>query len=630
MAQSNPFFITYSTSQRFRRVSARYRIMKIRETFSLHSSRPAEGRYLGRVINDKGSGIHVGQALPSIKETRDLQNGSDFGSFVSQHSSQISNSNDSSLSREFAASTPQSSSGSSEISQCVTQHDHSIQQNNPSPGAATSHDFEPYPRADGTSAQKLEQKRRQLPARHCTYEQLNYRQRISLFLTLALCGFLATTASIGRLDGLPVQEKESSNWHVGVTMVPLAGGICLLSLGCGALIWGPIGDLCGRRWPQIVAAFLFSVLNVAVACSPNYVLYIFFRCLVAVQGACFLIIGSSCVGEIYPDKELPSAIGWFFLSSFSGSCIGRPVLAAMIGKPPVNLTRAKWSAFFWFQAGLGLLVTVALYFLMPETVERKRYNHFLRLPPSAKLHVLWTVLNPSRVVGLYRLPNIFIVSFASGALIFDTYTITTETLIKMASGEGQKHVVPPASGIMWLMLFFPAAGAAVGILTADKWEDLNLWIYSRLCKDKEVQLSEPCSEQEAAEGIDEDYEPDVEVQTSAERRLVSSLIPLGLVLPFCTLLFGLSIEFKFGGDALRIVVAFIQGLAQSLCVPSLTTYTMEITRTRCAEALAANHLLRYLFACICNATTPYGFDRPGLAAYSGISSSLLALSAFLI
>jgi len=594
--------------------------MKVNGRFSTHPSQsPERSRSELDTINEH-PGIPVGQSLPP----GGLQSVFDTGSTVSQQSSQISNSGSSSLSQEITASTPQSSSASSEISRCATHHGDLFQQNQPLPENATLHDSAAHRMAAGASVQNFEHKQRHPPARHCTYEQLNCRQRIALFLTLALCGFLATASSIGKLDALPIR-KRGHNWTViGDSEISYAGSIYLLCLGLGALIWGPAGDFCGRKWPQIVAAFLFSVFNVAVACSPNYHLYMFLRCFVAVQSACFFIIGSSCIGDIYPEKELPSAIGWFFLSTFSGSCLGRPILAAMVGPHRGgDYPRAKWSRFFWFQAGLGLFATIALYFFMPETVQPKRYKHFLRLPWSAKLHVLWTFMNPARVLSLYMFPNILIVSLACGVLVFDSYTILTGTLTQMAQ-EG------PASGIMYLMIFFPAVGAAIGILIADKWDDLNLWIFSRFYDRKERQSTNQCCERETAQQLDAESQPDAEVQTSAERRLASSLIPLGLVSPVCTLLFATSIQFRFGGDALRIVVAFFQGLAQALCVPSLTTYSMEITRTRCAEALAASHLMRYLFASISTISTARGFDKPNLSQYGAISSSLLLIMALLI
>lgn len=60
------------------------------------------------------------------------------------------------------------------------------------------------------------------------------------------------------------------------------------------------------------------------------------------------------------------------------------------------------------QTALAGAAAVLCFFLQPETIHKKRAVELEGLPTSEKAHKMWQWLNPFRVIGLYRYPNLLL------------------------------------------------------------------------------------------------------------------------------------------------------------------------------------------------------------------------------
>ena len=49
----------------------------------------------------------------------------------------------------------------------------------------------------------------------------------------------------------------------------------------------------------IISALLFFAFSIGTALAPNLVAFFIFRILTAFQGTAFLIVGASCIGDMY-------------------------------------------------------------------------------------------------------------------------------------------------------------------------------------------------------------------------------------------------------------------------------------------------------------------------------------------
>ena len=114
-----------------------------------------------------------------------------------------------------------------------------------------------------------------------------------------------------------------------------------------------------------------------------------------------------------------------------------------------------------------------------------------------------------------------------------------------------------------------------------------------------------------------------------EDRLRSCWVFMGGVIPICMLVYGWSVEKRFGGIPLPVITMFIQGVAQLFCFPSLNTYCVDVMQAkgRSAEVVAGNYMIRYVFAAAGSAVCLPAIEAIGVGWFSTISAILLVLSA---
>lgn len=97
-------------------------------------------------------------------------------------------------------------------------------------------------------------------------------------------------------------------------------------------------------------------------------------------------------------------------------------------------------------------------------------------------------------------------------------------------------------------------------------------------------------------------------------------------MPACMLIYGWSIEKRFGGIPLPVIMMFCQGVAQLFCFPSLNTYCLDVMQANSAEVIAGNYMIRYLFGALGSATVLPAVEKVGVGWFSTISAGFLVVS----
>ncbi|KAJ7119035.1 major facilitator superfamily domain-containing protein [Mycena epipterygia] len=413
------------------------------------------------------------------------------------------------------------------------------------------------------------------------YDRIPPHRKTIITCVLAVCGFLAPVSSTTVLSAIP---EVASTFNTTGTIINLSNAIYLVFMGLSPCFWAPMSQVYGRRLICLSSAFLFFVCSLGTALSPNLAAFFVFRALTAFQGTSFLIVGASCLGDIYRPTERATAMGWFLSGTLIGPAIG-PFVAGVI------VTFRSWRVIFYLQAALGGFSVILVFFFLPETIHYKRSEELLGLTRLQTAHQLWQWTNPLRVIKLYKYPNLIIAALGSSALVWNMYSLLTP--IRYIINPRFALTTPIQSGLFYLA---PGCGYIAGTFFGGRWADhtVKKWLEIR--------------------GV-----------RVPEDRLRSCVPFMGVIIPGCMIIYGWSIEKKAGGIALPVIVMFLQGMAQLFCFPSLNTYCLDVMQSRSAEVVAGNYMVRYFFAAAGSAVVLPAVEKIGVGWFSTISSIFLVI-----
>ena len=147
------------------------------------------------------------------------------------------------------------------------------------------------------------------------YTRFSESRKSIITAVLSLCGFLAPISSTTILSAIP---EVAATFNTTGSIINVSNALYLIFMGLSPCVWGPVSQVYGRRWICIVSAILFFAFSVGTALAPNLPAYFIFRMLTAFQGTSFLIVGTSCLGDIYTPVERGTALAWFL----SGCLVG--------------------------------------------------------------------------------------------------------------------------------------------------------------------------------------------------------------------------------------------------------------------------------------------------------------------
>ena len=350
-----------------------------------------------------------------------------------------------------------------------------------------------------------------------------------------------------------------------------------------------VADVRGWRQICISSGVLFFTFSVGTALAPNLASYFVFRILTAFQGTAFLIVGTSCLGDIYTPTERGTALGWFF----SGTLVG-PAFGPFIGG--IIVTFRSWRVIFWLQSALGGVATVLVIFQLPETIPFKKKDDLHGLSRARKFKLMCEWINPMRVVLLlFDYPNLIALAAASSSLVWNMYSLLTP--IRYVLNPRFHLTSPIQSGLFYIA---PGIGYLLGTFVGGRWADrtVKIWIKKRGTR-------------------------------LPEDRLRACVPFIGIVIPACMLIYGWSVDKAVGGVPLPVLAMFIQGIAQLFCFPALNTYCVDVMQSkgRGAEVIAGNYMVRYFFACLGTAVVLPAIDKIGVGWFSTISVAFMVASA---
>jgi DHA1 family bicyclomycin/chloramphenicol resistance-like MFS transporter len=182
------------------------------------------------------------------------------------------------------------------------------------------------------------------------------RSAAYLALLISLSSFGPLTMSIYT----PVMPLIGTDLGAGADAVKYTLTTYMLGFAIGQLFYGPLSDRFGRRPIALLGVAFFTLTSFGCAFAPSIAGLIGLRILQGLGAASGAVLGRALLRDAYEAKEMPLVMSWIALAMNVSPAIA-PSIGGLLGQA------FGWRATFWFVAGFGALLLLALALLLGET-----------------------------------------------------------------------------------------------------------------------------------------------------------------------------------------------------------------------------------------------------------------------
>lgn len=187
-------------------------------------------------------------------------------------------------------------------------------------------------------------------------------RRVGLLIILGGLSAFGPLATDFYLPGLPAMTADFGS-SASSGQVTLTG--CLIGIGLGQLVVGPLSDSRGRRVPLLTGMVLFVAASLACAAAPSIEVLIGLRFVQGCAGGVGIVIAMSVVRDLH---GLVGSARVFALLLLTTGVV--PMLAPSAGALLLRVT--SWRGLFLLLALVGALLLIGSALLVPETLAAER------------------------------------------------------------------------------------------------------------------------------------------------------------------------------------------------------------------------------------------------------------------
>lgn len=198
-------------------------------------------------------------------------------------------------------------------------------------------------------------------------EYQNKRFKLALLL-----GSLAAFGPLTIDMYLPSFPTITADFKTNASLIQFSLTACLLGLGLGQLIIGPMSDVRGRRKPLLLFLALYFVASLVTAFSPTVHLFIIARFFQGFAAAGGIVVSRAVARDIYVGRELTKFFALLMLINNLA-----PILAPIIGSSILLFT--DWRGVFIVLSAIGALLWFIISFRFEETLPPEE-----RMPSNIK------------------------------------------------------------------------------------------------------------------------------------------------------------------------------------------------------------------------------------------------------
>lgn len=164
---------------------------------------------------------------------------------------------------------------------------------------------------------------------------------------------------------LPQLPHLASSLGTSEALAQATMSACMIGLGMGQLIAGPLSDRFGRRRPLMVGVSAFAVLSLVCAVAPTIEVLLVARALQGLAGSAGIVISLAVARDLFSGVELSRMLSLLMLVSGAA-----PIVAPLIGGQLALFM--DWRGVFGVLAGVGVGLLALVVFGLRETLPTER------------------------------------------------------------------------------------------------------------------------------------------------------------------------------------------------------------------------------------------------------------------
>lgn len=178
---------------------------------------------------------------------------------------------------------------------------------------------------------------------------------------ILLLGLLEAFGPLSMDLYMPALPELAATLDTSDALAQLTMSVCMLGLGVGQLIAGPLSDRFGRRLPLLVGVAAFTVFSAACALAPSVEWLLLFRTFQGIGGAAGMVVTLAIARDLFSGAELSKMLSWLALVGATA-----PIVAPVLGG---QLTAVMdWRGIFLVLGGLGAVLFAAAALWLPESL----------------------------------------------------------------------------------------------------------------------------------------------------------------------------------------------------------------------------------------------------------------------
>ncbi len=193
------------------------------------------------------------------------------------------------------------------------------------------------------------------------------RRPMSLLRVTLVLGALEAFGPLSMDLYLPQLPQLARSLGTTDALAQATMSVCMIGLGIGQLVAGPLSDRFGRKRPLVVGVVLFALLSAVCAVAPTIEILLAARALQGLAGSAGVVISLAVARDLFHGADLSRMLSMLALVTSLA-----PIVAPVIGGQLARFT--DWRGIFLVLAGIGVALVFVAQFGLRETLHEGRHS----------------------------------------------------------------------------------------------------------------------------------------------------------------------------------------------------------------------------------------------------------------